>query len=67
MRQTVTSVAQSTFNYTCSPITYALHIEWPNDIAPGKITGIKFGQEIHRSIAIFTACIVYAMVVETDN
>jgi len=32
-----TRVVQSSFNYTCSPITLALYIEWPVDTAPAKI------------------------------
>jgi len=31
-----------------------------------RLTGVKFGQEIHRD-PLFTVCIVYTMVVETDN
>jgi len=31
-----------------------------------RLTGVKFGQKF-TGIAMFTACIVYTMVVETDN
>ena len=66
MRQTF--VAQSTFTLH----NHAPQLRTPcilSDVLTPpqeRLTGVKFGQQIHRD-HVFTACIVYTMVVETDN